>query len=472
MKSKTKIKLTPLWLRCLGVGAAAGALLMGIQPASAVDNGPTSTGELCMQNVFGSPVTQSNKLNCTANDIRLSKATSVSPSTCTDGETINLTATFETIVTANARYDAGFYFRIDGGGNARGDGTDASGICSLSKLTPGISPALNPGDGDTCGDLNSGTYNVTFTIPGVLCQDSDGDGFLNLPNCTSWHSNANNVCNINSDFDFDPDNKSKCVCDDTFQVPVIVEQATLTVAKSASPTQVSETGGTVTYTVNITNNAQFVSVEITSIIDTPYGDVGAGDPAGVTDNTCPDLIGDVLAPGGSTSCSFKFFVSGDSGQTITDTVEACGDQTNNGNQVCDDDDADVTITDVSATPTLTKTATAAANCHMDVSYTVTVSNNSAIDTLTVNSLNDDKFGDLTNAIGANAGNDQVVSTDCATGGTIAVSDNYTCNFVGRIIDNDCTINHTNTATGGVTDDDGVQSSPSDSANVTAAPSFQ
>jgi hypothetical protein len=35
------------------------------------------------------------------------------------GTTFDLTATFETVVTANARYDAGFFFRIDGGSNAR-----------------------------------------------------------------------------------------------------------------------------------------------------------------------------------------------------------------------------------------------------------------------------------------------------------------------------------------------------------------
>ena len=99
-------------------------------------------------------------------------------------------------MTANARYDAGFFFRIDGGTNARGDGSNATGQCSLSALTPSVSPALDPGDGDTCGDLNAGTYELTFTIPQVLCQDSDGDGFLNLPNCTSWHSNQGTACDI------------------------------------------------------------------------------------------------------------------------------------------------------------------------------------------------------------------------------------------------------------------------------------
>jgi hypothetical protein len=423
-----------------------------------------------MQKVFGTPVTSANKLNCTANDIRLSRATSVSPASCIEGEKFDLTATFETNVTANARYDAGFFFRIDGGANARGDGSNATGTCSLSALTPGVSPSLNL-DGDTCGDLNAGTYNLTFTIPNVLCHDSDGDGFLNLPNCTSWHSNQATACNINTAADFHPDTKSKCVCDDTFQVPVIVETASLTVAKSASPTSVPETGGTVTYSVQITNGASFVSVTIDSIIDDLYGDLGDASNPNVTDNTCDDLIGDVLAPGGSTSCSFKAFVSGDSGQTVTDTMEVCGTDSAGHSDVCGHDDADVHITDVSATPTLDKTAQSAANCQLDVTYQVVVSNHSAIDTLTVNALNDDKFGNITTAHAAGGGFAQVVSTGCATGGTIAANGNYTCSFVGRITNTSCNFTHTDKVTGTVTDDDGVESSPFDSATVTVTTTF-
>src|SRR5215468_5469654 len=84
-----------------------GGLLVGAQPASAVDSGPTQSGEICMQKVFGTPVTSANALNCTANDIKISKAISVSPSTCIAGTTFDLTATFEVDVTANSRYDAG-----------------------------------------------------------------------------------------------------------------------------------------------------------------------------------------------------------------------------------------------------------------------------------------------------------------------------------------------------------------------------
>ena len=86
---------------------------MGAQLASAADKGPTQTGAICMQKIFGAPVANSNRLNCTANDIRISRAISVNPTSCIAGTTFNLEGTFETIVTANARYDTAFFFRID-----------------------------------------------------------------------------------------------------------------------------------------------------------------------------------------------------------------------------------------------------------------------------------------------------------------------------------------------------------------------
>jgi uncharacterized repeat protein (TIGR01451 family) len=463
---RTKFSRT-LFPVLLAVVVVAG-LFLEAQPASAVDNGPTEVGSICMQKVFGTPVTQSNELNCTAGDIRLSRAISVSPASCNQGETFTLTATFETIVQANARYDAGFFFRIDGGLNARGDGANATGTCSLSGLTPSISPAQNI-DGDTCGDLNAGTHNLTFTIPNVLCADPDGDGFLNLPNCTSWHNNQGTACSISgtnlSEFNFKPDTKSKCNCDDTFQVPVIVETAQLNVVKTASPETVPEPGGTVTYTVQITNNAQSVSVTINTIIDDLYGDVGDATNTNVTNNTCPTKIGVVLGPGGSTSCTFDALVSGDNGDVITDTVEVCGTDSANHN-VCDDDDAVVTITDVSVAPTVQKTAQSSANCQLDVTYQVTVSNNSAIDTLTVNSLMDDKFGDITTAHAAGGGFAAVVTACTLSQNPIPASGNANCTFVGRITSTSCNINHTNTVTADVTDDDGVNSTPTDDATVT------
>jgi hypothetical protein len=462
------------------------ALGLQVQPARAQVNGPTQKGEICMQKVFGTPVTSSNKLNCTANDIRISEATNVSPSKCTVGTSFTLRGTFKTVVTANARYDAGYFFRIDGGPNARGDGSNATGQCSLSALTPGVSPALNL-DSDTAGDLNAGTYDVTFEIPNVMCVDTNGNGKLNLPNCTSWHSNAGTVATVSNPFglgdagSFEPDTKSKCVCDDNFEVPVEVENASITVTKSASTPSVNELGAAVTFTATVKNDSQVVGLTISSIkdqvTDGPLYDLatipacGVGQPSAASPGpcspanmtSCPSLIGTTVAAGGSASCFYNLFISGDTGETHHDEVTICG--TSQNNAPCDSDDETVAVTDfVGAAPSLTKTALSA-GCDVKVNYQVTVTNHSAVDTLSLNSLTDDLFGDLTVEGG------DIVETDCAVPQPIGKSGNYSCTFVAKITSQNCSINHTNKVTGGVVDDDGVNSSPNDTATVKVNTTF-
>ena len=105
---------------------------------------------------------------------------------------------------------------------------------------------------------------------------------------------------------------------------------------------------------------------------------------------------------------------------------------------------------------------------MEATYQVVVSNNSTVDTLTINSLNDDKFGDVTTAHAAGGGFAEVVSTTCDPPADIDPIDpqgNYTCGFVGKITSASCDFSHTNTVTADVTDDDDVNSTPSDDAIV-------
>lgn len=443
--------------------AAVGQLLFAAPVFAADSSGPTMSGEICMQKIFGMPVTNANRLNCTANDIRLSRVVSVSPANCIRGTTFDVEAFFEVAVTANNRYDPGFFFRTDGGANARGDGAGASGTCSLSALSPPPPPndPVLQLDGDTCGDLNSGTVNVNFTIPDVLCADSDGDGKLNLPYCTSWHSNQRTACDITNASDFKPDTKSKCVCDDDFQLPVEVEDAELSVEKSASPSQISEPGGEVTFTVKATNIAQVEDVVIRTLVDDVFGDLTDA-TTGVTDNSCPDLVGETLGPGEMVSCTFKGMVLGNARDTHTNTVEVCAAQPPSAvADVCGEDDAVVTVINLDGgpDPTLDKTGQATRNCRMDVDYQVVVNNSSEVDVLTVEVLDDDGFGDITQVAGG------VLATDCSVPQDIQPLGNYTCSFTARIEAAGCAIDHTNTVTAFTVDDDGFGFEPSDEAKV-------
>jgi len=451
------------------LAASAAGLMLSATSVFAVDSGPTVPNTSCMQKVFGSPVSGANKLNCTANDIRLSRAISVSPEKCTAGLKFNLTATFETVVTANARYDGAFFFRTDGGANARGDGTTATGSCSVSQLNTN-GPGLNL-DGDSCGDLNAGTYNVTFTIPDVLCQDTNGDGFLNLPNCTSWHSNQGTACSLDTNVaDANPDTKSKCVCDDTFQVPVLVEEGTISALKDVTPNTPSsrpEPGGEFQYTISVKNTASAVNMTLDRICDDQYGTIAVATrnppltcPAGalgsINSTTCvltPDVV---LVPGGNSnpdtpgsvySCTFKASVTGGV-QSVTDIVTFFGHDANN-KATKATDSAQVSISDVPPSVTVVKSLDGIACA--DVNYRVKVTNTDAGDAdITLSSLVDNQFGNIASLQGS------VLSTTCAVPQTIGKVDPnvtgsgiYECTFRAHF----CGTSNTDVVTATVHDGD-------------------
>jgi hypothetical protein len=446
--------------------AIAAGLMLSATPASATTlSGPTIPDTSCMQKVFGgSTVTSSNQLVCTANDIRLSAATNVSPTSCLAGAHFDLTATFTTSVTANARYDAAFFFNTSGGANAR----DVNGTCSVSQLYNNVAPALNL-DGDSCGDLNSGTYSLTFTIPNVLCQDSNGDGFLNLPNCTSWHSNQGTACSLDSNpGDANPDTKSKCVCDDTFQVPVTVETGSIVATKdvtTGTDSSKPEPGGQFSYTISVQNTSTVQAITLDRICDDRYGTIayaaGPACPAGtigiIDSTTCSLSPAVVLQPGDHQNpppanslyaCTFKASVTG-SVQTVTDTVIFFGhDASNHAAQASDS--AQVSISDVPPSATVVKSLVGIACA--DVNYHVKVTNTDSGDAnITLTALDDDTFLSLTSV------HDNVLSTTCGTAAagagtlpaTIAKNGVYECDFTAHF----CGGSHTNTVTGKIHDVD-------------------
>jgi hypothetical protein len=419
-------------------------------------------------------------LTCTANDVRVARATNIDVITggechlengvkvcsCNQGGNVTFSADYEVLLTAQARYDIGIYFAADGDPN--GDGA-LTGLCKLTtldatnsdnfiNLDPTLTPASKAQPTDVCGDINAAHNPQDLHLTLTVACEPGADGKLKLPNCTSWReSGANEVCDEATDAF--PGAPSKCNCEPGFTVDIFVETATIEVTKTASPTTVPETGGSVTYSVAAHNLAAQATVTLDSLTDDQYGDITTVHDF-ITATTCvPDAntstceVGGTIAGGATCTCSFTVAVpAGDTGQTITDIVTACGTDSFGHTNLCDDDDATVTYTDVREAPILTKTAIATA-CQVDVTYQVVVTNSSAQDTLTLNSLSDDKFGNITSAHAAGGGFEQVVSTDCSVPQTIGPSGNYPCSFVGRIVT--CSGTHTNTVTGSATDDDGA-----------------
>jgi hypothetical protein len=448
-----------------------GLLLAEAQPVSAL------TTSVCMQTNYTNHG-NSQTLNCTANDVRVARATNIDivsggscqivdgvrRCVCSPNQPVTFSADYEVVLTAQTRYDIGIYFGVDGDPNNDGALT---GTCTLTTIDdPNSANFINlDAAPDVCGDIDSAHNPQILTLTLTTTCSPGADGKVKLPNCTSWRQpGSNGVCDEAADAF--PGAPSKCNCQPAFTVDIFVETATIEVTKTASPTTVPETGGSVTYSVSVKNLADVAIVTLDSLLDDIYGDITSVHDD-ITATTCvPDAntatceVGGTIAAGATCTCSFTTAVApGDKGGTITDTVTACGTDDFGHTGLCDDDPATVTYTDVRENPILTKTALAT-ECQVDVTYQVVVTNSSAQDALTLDSLTDDKFGSITGAHASGGGFGQVVNTTCgqaAGAGTlpalIAASGNYTCSFVGRI--NNCSISHTNQVTGSATDDDGA-----------------
>jgi hypothetical protein len=391
-------------------------------------------------------------------------------------------------LTADTRYDIGSYIATDDDPN--GDGA-VTGQCAATQVTTANGANFTNLDAspDTCGDI-TGPLNTAFnpqivhfqvTMP---CSDPDGNEQLDLEWCTTWRQpGANEVCDDAGDAF--PGSPSKCNCGVT-PIEIFFETATIEVTKTATTASVPETGGSASYTVSVRNLAQVASVTLDSLTDDQYGDItqthganqncdGSATPnvcLAVTATTCNTALTTSIPAGNVAgnpyTCTFTGTVPpGDFPGSFTDEVTACGTDSFGNTNLCDADDANVPYSNVLEAPTLTKTVTGT-DCQIDVTYAVVVTNTSAEDTLTLNTLSDDKFGSITSAHAAGSGFAQVVSTTCSVPQTInpvghASGNNYSCQFVGRL--NSCSLTHTDVVTGGATDDDGSNYSPFDSATV-------
>src|SRR4030095_13963118 len=148
---------------------------------------------------------------------------------------------------------------------------------------------------------------------------------------------SNQVCDSTTfdtaaTWDAFPGSPSKCNCG-VVPIAVFSETIDLSVTKTASPTTVSEIGGSVQFTVSVKNNATENSLTLTSLEDESpspsgqnivYGDL-LNPSAPTTATTCDYSLPIEIAAGQTFTCTFDVTLgAGDSGDTVTDTVEAGG----------------------------------------------------------------------------------------------------------------------------------------------------
>ena len=446
----------------------------------------------CIQDVWQAHGNKQN-LTCTANDVTISTVTNIDITAggkcdtngcvCYEGGDVTFEADFSMPLTAQERYDIGFYIATDGDQTTTGALT---GECASTNVTETNSPTFINDDPapDVCGDIK-GTLGTAFnpqivrfalTVPCV----PDANGKLALPYCTTWRQpGSNQVClgtgTSPATNDIYPGSPSKCFCG-IKEMDIFTETADIELTKACTSGTIPEIGGSTTYTVTVKNLAQVAVVSLASLTDSIYGDITkvAGDITATTCSLVDIPAGNVT--GNPYTCTFTATApAGDAGGKLTDTVTACWSDTF-GHNNCKDASANCTYTDVQEPPTLVKNVAACGPVQfsMDVAYTVVVTNTSPTppgDTLTLSSLTDDKFGDITTVHAAGGGYEEVVSTNCGldktSGGpgtlpaVIDAGGNYTCQFTGKVTSSP----HTNTVTASATDDDGVNYSPSDDATV-------
>ncbi|MCP3934441.1 MAG: hypothetical protein GY708_03615, partial [Actinomycetia bacterium] len=269
--------------------------------------------------------------------------------------------------------------------------------------------------------VGGGSYECSFTEP-----ITGPGGFVHTNTVTASGTDANGTPVSDSD---------------DAEVEIRDSVAAIEVIKTADPVTVEEPGGDVTFTFVVNNLSTADAVTISSLIDSIYGDLdGQGDcsvPQGL-----PAL--------GSYRCSFETFVGGAPGHVETNIVTATGTD-DDGNPLSDTDDATVTVIGVPSVISVDKTASQLEVFAPgeDVTFTVVVTNESVVDTVTIDSLVDDIHGNLDG------------EGDCAVPFDLAPGDSSTCSFDVLV---DATETDVVTASG--IDDDGDPVSADDDATVT------
>jgi uncharacterized repeat protein (TIGR01451 family) len=209
-------------------------------------------------------------------------------------------------------------------------------------------------------------------------------------------------------------------------------------------------------------NTSSEPVTLTSLTDNVYGDLLDAGNGAVSSNTCA-ADDPLIGVGGTLWCSFDAFVAGGSGDPDHVNVVTATVEDDDGSPATDTDAATVSFTTDPPSLSVSKTASPGSVAEPGgvITFTVTVENTSAAETVTLVSLVDDVFGDL-----LDPGNDAVEDTTCDDADPVIVpADSLTCTFEA-FVTAAAGGDHVNTVTATVEDDDGETVSRSDSETVT------
>ena len=227
-----------------------------------------------------------------------------------------------------------------------------------------------------------------------------------------------------------------------------------------------ENGGTFYFKVKITNESSADTITVTSLAD-----IMGGSGIEVDNLVCDgadqenlDGLPFELGPGLSKTCTFTHDLVGNAGDTETDHVDVSWkDGEGSTEEPESSNDAIIALTDVPSTITVTKTAnpTVVQDSGL-VTFTVVVRNDSAVDTVYIQTLTDSIYGDV-NGKGTCTLEDGIAAGPAGSR-QILPSASYTCTFTATVSQTETDVV---TATG--VDDDDQPVSDDDNATVTFTP---
>jgi uncharacterized repeat protein (TIGR01451 family) len=230
-----------------------------------------------------------------------------------------------------------------------------------------------------------------------------------------------------------------------FTISVTDVLPTISISKTPNPSSVLESGAPVNFTVLVTNTGA-ESVTLNSLTDSDFGNLNG------QDCTLPQNL---PANNSTYSCFFTRVISGNFGGPAHQNTVTASASDNESNTATNTGTATVTFIDVPSSIQVTKTVnpTSVNEPGGIVNYTIRITNTSSVDAVTINSVTDNKFGDIGS------------STCSGLLGSLAVGQSRTCNF-DRSVAGQPSAPHTNIVTASGIDDDGLPVSDNDSATVT------
>lgn len=169
-------------------------------------------------------------------------------------------------------------------------------------------------------------------------------------------------------------------------IEIVDVPAILRVTQSANPVSVPESGGLVELTVQVQNGSSVDSITLQSLTNNQLGDLAAG---------CATPLPLTLAPGATLTCRADKLIQGDANTSIRLHTTAAGMDDDN-HPVSDEDTLTIGVTD---TPSAIKVVQTTSPTSLQepggvMRFTVVVENSSAVDSVTIQRVQDSRFGDI------------------------------------------------------------------------------